>query len=79
MTGWNATVAAYLAVVALAGVVEFVGRRPDTATPTFGELVSAVASTVPGRIALVACWWWVGWHLLARSSAGVALDTVQGQ
>ncbi|MEU7815581.1 DUF6186 family protein [Pseudonocardia sp. NPDC049154] len=72
MTGWDATIAAYLAVVVLAGVVELVGRRPGTATPTFGELVSAIAITLPGRIALFACWWWVGWHFLARSSARVA-------
>lgn len=68
MSGWDATVGAYLCVVAAAMALELVGRHPASTTPTFGELVSAIAATVPGRVALLALWWWTGWHFLARSS-----------
>lgn len=68
MTGWDATVGGYLAVVAAVLVLEVLARRPGSTLPTFGEVVSATAATVPGRIALIGLWWWLGWHFLARSS-----------
>jgi hypothetical protein len=66
--GYAATITAYLALVAAAVVLELLGRRPGSTVPTFSDVATAVAATVPGRIALLGLWWWAGWHFLARSS-----------
>ena len=66
--GYAATVTAYLALVAAAVVLELLGRRPGSTIPTFSDVATAVAATVPGRIVLLGLWWWAGWHFLARSS-----------
>lgn len=66
--GYAATITAYVALVAAVVVLELLGRRPGASVPTFSDVVTAVAATVPGRIALLGLWWWAGWHLLARSS-----------
>jgi hypothetical protein len=31
-----------------------------------GDLVDVVRTSTVGRLVLVACWAWLGWHLLAR-------------
>lgn len=66
--GYAATIAAYLSVVAVAIVLEVLGRRPGSTVPTFSDVATAVAATTLGRIALLGLWWWTGWHFLARSS-----------
>lgn len=62
------TIAAYAVITAVIVVLEVAGRREGSTVPTFSDLVSTVARPVPARIALLALWWWVGWHFLARSS-----------
>jgi hypothetical protein len=37
---------------------------------TIGGVVSFVMRTQVGRWSLLLGWWWLGWHLFARSSAG---------
>ncbi len=31
---------------------------------TFGELLDRVMSTRAARVAIIAFWWWLGWHFL---------------
>lgn len=54
---------------ALTGVaLEMQARRPDSRLPRVADLFSIMASTGPGRVALMLCWWWLGWHFLVRST-----------
>jgi hypothetical protein len=52
-------------------VLARLSRRADRAVPAPAALLDAVLSwrvgRVPvGRIAVLAIWWWLGWHLFAR-------------
>jgi len=74
MTGREITIAAY-AVLALAiAVVELASRPEGSEIPTFSEMVSLVTSVFLGRVALIALWWWLGWHFLARSGPPSVTD-----
>ena len=68
MSGFDLTVGGYLALAAAVLLLELRARRPGSTLPTFSELVTAVAASTPGRIALLGLWWWAGWHFLSRSS-----------
>lgn len=57
MSGFGVTVGGYLALAAAVVLLEWHARRPGSAVPAFGELVTDVAATVPGRVALLALWW----------------------
>ena len=55
------------AVVALAGVAIFVASaRGWFGLCSVAVLLDVVRATTPWRIALLAAWAWLGWHLLAR-------------
>lgn len=74
MTGREITIAAYVVLALAIVVVEFVSRREDNEIPSFGEMVSLVTSVFLGRVALIALWWWLGWHFLARSGPPSVTD-----
>jgi hypothetical protein len=38
-------------------------RNPDKVTP-FGELLDRVVLGRASRVAIIVCWWWLGWHFL---------------
>ena len=59
-----------LAAVLLA-LVEWRARREGSRIPRLGDVCAAVmryeVGRVPvGRIAILAAWWWPGWHFFAR-------------
>jgi hypothetical protein len=54
------------AMVALDGWARWRGFRHLTAA----GVVSFAMRTRAGRWSLLLGWWWLGWHLFARSSAG---------
>jgi hypothetical protein len=76
-TGYALTITAYLALVATALLLELIGRREGSTVPTFSEVTAAVAASTVGRVALLALWWWTGWHFLARSSVPPGWPYVQ--
>jgi Family of unknown function (DUF6186) len=62
-------VIATIAWLALAGVGlawELVCRRTRGRWASLGTIGSALGSRLPGRMALLALWGFVGWHLFAR-------------
>lgn len=68
MSSAAVTVAGFV-LFALAGVgLELAARRPRSRLPRLGDVLSLVTSTGPGRVALLLCWWWLGWHFLVRST-----------
>jgi len=74
MTGRQITIAVYVVLALAIAVVEFVSRREDNKIPSFGEMVSLVTGAFFGRVALIALWWWLGWHFLARSGPASVAD-----
>ena len=55
--GFLVEAAAIVTLVAL-------GRRDPERFATIGELLDRVMSTRAARIAIIAFWWWLGWHFL---------------
>lgn len=53
------------AVVVIAGVVtELIARRrPDGLAPV-GDMLDTVMDSRTTRVAVIAAWWWFGWHFL---------------
>ena len=66
MSTHNLTVAGYVAIVAMAGVMQALSRRPGSRTPSIGALFGRVMRTRPGRVGVIAGWAWLGLHLFAR-------------
>jgi hypothetical protein len=46
-------------------VLEVVGRRLRV-VPTFGDVLSFLMRSGPGRWAVLVGWWWLGWHFFVR-------------
>jgi hypothetical protein len=59
------TLAGYVAILA-AAVAFDVGARRRPGRATFGDVVTLVVRPWPVRLAVVATWLWLGWHLFAR-------------
>ncbi|GAB3602989.1 DUF6186 family protein [Microbacterium aureliae] len=58
------TVAVYLVLLGVAAVLTVLPhRRPDVLAPV-GDVLDDVTADLPARVALVAAWWWLGWHFL---------------
>jgi hypothetical protein len=60
------TIAAYLAVAAVMVALYVAGRARRFGLAPLGEVVDAVRAFRSGRLVLIVCWAWVGWHFLAR-------------
>ena len=57
-----------LIAMALVGL-QVAAHRPSWRVATIGEIVRATKRRRVGWVALVVAWWWLGFHVLARSSA----------
>lgn len=59
---WNLVAAGY-ALIALAAIaVEiFAQRKPDVIVP-IGDMLDHVMKSRTTRVAVIAAWWWFGWH-----------------
>ncbi len=52
----------YLAVILAGFAAWLLGRlRPDLISP-FGDLIARIMHNRNTRIAVIAVWWWLGWH-----------------
>ena len=65
------TIGLFVTAFVLFGVVELVARVGRSEVPTLGQLCGCVMGyrlgRVPvGRVAVLAFWWWIGWHFFAR-------------
>jgi Family of unknown function (DUF6186) len=58
------TLAAYAAVVVAAVALEVAARRREA--PGFGAVLAAALRIRPVRVALLAGWLWLGWHVFVR-------------
>jgi Family of unknown function (DUF6186) len=60
------TIAAYVATTAVLVLLYIAGLTRRLGLVPLGELMDAVGSSRSGRLALIVCWAWLGWHFLAR-------------
>jgi hypothetical protein len=58
------TVVAYAAVVVAGVALEVVARRREA--PGLGEVLAAALRIRPVRVAVLAGWLWLGWHVFVR-------------
>ncbi|HEY9392226.1 MAG TPA: DUF6186 family protein [Mycobacteriales bacterium] len=66
MSSHNVTVAVFVLIGLVVGVLEYLGRRPDPAVPTLSQVFTAVMSTPIGRASTLVGWVWAGYHFFAR-------------
>lgn len=66
MSSRDVTIAAYVAILLIAVAIDLAGRA-GARVLSFGEVVTLVARGRMVRFTLLALWWWLGWHFLARS------------
>lgn len=59
---WNFVAARYLGIALVAICVEiFAQRKPSTIAP-IGDMLDHVMKSRTTRVAVIAAWWWFGWH-----------------
>jgi Family of unknown function (DUF6186) len=58
------TLAGYVVILAAAVALEIGARRRGGAT--FGDTLAVALRPWPVRLAVVAAWLWLGWHLFVR-------------
>jgi Family of unknown function (DUF6186) len=60
----SVTLLGYAVLVVAAGGLEVAARRRGSAT--FGDALTIVLRSRAARVAMLAAWLWLGWHLLVR-------------
>jgi Family of unknown function (DUF6186) len=60
------TIIGFAALILVLFVLEYLGRRPDTRTPTLGEWLGYVMRPWAGRVIVLLGWLWLGWHYFSR-------------
>jgi len=59
---WNLVAFGYLVIVLTAIAVEiYAQRKPDVIAP-LGDMLDHVMKSRTTRVAVIAAWWWFGWH-----------------
>lgn len=66
MSSHDVTIAGYVVIAGTGVVMQMLAWRGRLRIPTFGELMSGVMRTRPGRVGVVAGWAWIGLHFFAR-------------
>jgi Family of unknown function (DUF6186) len=66
MTMRGLTISVFVAVGIVTVALYLAGRAHKLGLVPLGEVVDALRSSLPGRLALSLGWAWLGWHLLAR-------------
>lgn len=61
-------VVGYILVVIGFLVCQFIAGRPSHRVAKIGEVISAIKRSRVGWMVLLLAWWWLGFHVLARSS-----------
>lgn len=67
MTTRTVFLTGYVVVGLALTVLVLLSRRRPSAVATVGELADAATRRRVGRVIVLLVWWWVGFHVLARS------------
>jgi len=60
------TIAGFAILGTVAASLTLAGRKGRLGLAPPGELLDALRSQAPARLAIVLSWTWLGWHFLAR-------------
>jgi hypothetical protein len=60
------TIAGFAVLAMVTAVLTLAGRAGRLGLVPPGELLDALRSLLPARLAIVLGWAWLGWHFLAR-------------
>ena len=66
MTARSLTIAGFAVLAMFAAALTVAGRTGRLGLAAPGELLNALLSRTPARLAIVFGWAWLGWHFLAR-------------
>jgi hypothetical protein len=66
MSSRDITIAGYLLALALAIGMNLRAHRPGSRLPTIGQVLARIMHTRTGRIAVVAWWAFIGFHLFSK-------------
>jgi hypothetical protein len=66
MTARSLTIAGFALLAMVAATLTLAGRTGRLGLVPPGELLAALRSLLPARLAIVLAWAWLGWHFLAR-------------
>ena len=66
MTARILTVAGFAVLGMVAAALTLAGRKCRLGLARPGDLLDALRSRAPARLAIVLSWTWLGWHFLAR-------------
>ena len=67
------TIAGYVAVIVAAITIDVTARRGVGQLETLGGTIAAAMGDRTVRIAVIATWWWIGWHFLADPTRSYGL------
>jgi hypothetical protein len=57
----------YLVIGLALALCQLVAWRSESKIATFGEMMDAAVRRRTGRLLVLVAWWWIGFHVLARS------------
>jgi hypothetical protein len=66
MSSHAASVAVYVFLAAVGGVLQLLSLRRRSGIPSLGDLLTRAMRTRPGRVGVLAAWLWLGLHFFAR-------------
>lgn len=67
------TIAGYIVMIMAAVAIDVAARRGVGQLETLGDTIRAAMGDRTVRIAIVATWWWIGWHFLADPTRSYGL------
>lgn len=67
------TIAGYIAVIVAAVLIDVTARRSAGQVETLGDTIAAAMGERTVRVAVIATWWWIGWHFLADPTRSYGL------
>ncbi len=69
MNGRTVLIGGYVLIAIALLTCQWAASRSAGRVARIGDIVSATKRRRAGWVALVLAWWWLGFHVLARSSA----------
>jgi hypothetical protein len=66
MTPRAAIITGFAAILTVVIATDLLARRPGAGVRPLSATLAAALSSRGGRVAILAAWLWLGWHLLAR-------------
>ena len=55
-------IAGYLVIIVIAIASEIVAQRKPNSFAPIGDMLEHVMTSRTTRVAVIAAWWWFGWH-----------------